>query len=251
MIKNTLLTFGWILTIALIAIPFSCKKDVSFDPYPSALKCWGETAWWADSFGDAPGAIPPGFYMMEALGLDSMAVRMGANNIYGWHLNQDNRVLANMGYSGKTSTEIKAQFLLHPELHNRSQVFHLGRNNATDTAQIAQDLDEMIGTLNHDKFLVIGILTGDWDTERPGTGYFARVHAFNAWLAAKYTFHYIDPLPPLLGLANGSMEDTRCVLNEVSPTSVRLDQLHLNTTGCKALGIEAASRIQMCETIAN
>ncbi|MFP3564680.1 hypothetical protein [Paraburkholderia sp. SIMBA_030] len=122
------------------------------------------------------------------------------------------------------------------------QVFWWGRNNYANPTQVLSDVAKGIAFLKplNKRFVVLSVLNGDFSTEYVGqTGYNQIVTQINAVLAATYPNNYIDVRRTLINNATGSIEDQRCVTNDVPPTSLRAyytatstqDALHLNDAG--------------------
>lgn len=134
----------------------------------------------------------------------------------------------NGGVNGQTSWEVRDRMLQKDaELQSRVTILWVGFNNMNDPDAIEHDLDAMINSLNHPRFLVLGLInateannqaSGDWRENS-----YKRVIAINQRLAARHGIHYVDVRSNIILASNGQHD-------AVNPEWC-LDILHLNDTG--------------------
>lgn len=111
-----------------------------------------------------------------------------------------------------------------------------GRNNAYQLATVVSDIADMVTYLAGNKqYLVLSVLNGDG--EGIGTGAYNAIVALNAALAAAHGNCYLDVREYLIqsGLVDAGVtptsQDDIDVGNDVVPSSLRFDGVHLNADG--------------------
>ncbi len=136
------------------------------------------------------------------------------------------------GVGGETSTQIAARMLLASDKYNYFTIIHAGRNNVTDPVKIKSDIASMVAALNHSNFLVVSIFTGEFAEEHKGASLYNTITTTNAELSALYPNNYIDLRGYIVGCFNPSIEqDVIDNRNDVTPSSLRSDPIHLNLAG--------------------
>ena len=129
------------------------------------------------------------------------------------------------GVPGETSTEIKARFLARPDLFKNPTIIWAGRNNNAYPTVVKDDISEMVASLGHEKYLVLGIPA---DTTEGQTG----ILSLNSDLKAIYKDNFIDVFEYLVNNYNPSIpQDITDYGNHDTPFSLRSDWLHLNDYG--------------------
>jgi hypothetical protein len=139
------------------------------------------------------------------------------------------------GVGGETSTQIKDRFLAATSLHGRNIVIWAGRNNYASPATVLADIAAMVAAIPHQRYLVLSIANST--SELSGSAGHTDILALNASLASTYGAHYFDIRGWLIsnGLSDAGItptsQDNTDIGNDVPPSSLRSDSLHLNTSG--------------------
>lgn len=142
------------------------------------------------------------------------------------------------GGPGLTSTQLadrQVQDTLHDTWVN---VFWYGGNNQADGAQIKADLARSIDSLaeGNDRFVVLPVLNQASPQERRGGDLYDDILQLNAELAALYPNNFLDIRSYLVSLFNpSSAQDVADNRDDVPPTSLRADGVHLNELGALAV----------------
>lgn len=138
----------------------------------------------------------------------------------------------NKGVSGQTSTQIKVRMLGAKNLHKYPTIIWAGRNNFTDSTTVVHDIALMVNSLGHTHYLVLGILNGDTPDELKGRPHYKQIQNLNKVLAATYGNRFYDVKPYLLAKRDSSSQkDLLNVQQDVVPSTLRSDFLHLNDKG--------------------
>lgn len=142
------------------------------------------------------------------------------------------------GFAGLTSTQV-AELQVRDDAHDDwVNVFWYGGNNQTDTETIKADLARSIASLapGNDRFLVLGVVNQAAPAERRGGADYATIVRLNAELAAQYGDRFFDIRAFLVGLADpANPADVIDRQDDVPPTSLRADGVHLNAAGSAAV----------------
>lgn len=140
----------------------------------------------------------------------------------------------NGGVGGETSTQIKTRMLADAGAVNQRYIVVIwaGRNNFTSAATVISDIAAMVASLSHTRYLVLSIINGDNAGERLGQTNYNQILALNSQLASIYTDKYLEVRSVLVNSYNPALpQDVIDFGNDVPPTSLRSDTLHLNTAG--------------------
>lgn len=110
-------------------------------------------------------------------------------------------------------------------------VFWYGRNNAGARAQVLADLAASVAFLEPGTpFLVISVLNAG--NEIAGTGAYNTIRALNSDLAAAYPGNFFDVRAALVASFDpANPQDVIDNANDVPPSSLRRDALHMNAAG--------------------
>lgn len=147
------------------------------------------------------------------------------------------RAMFNGGVGGETSLQIKERLLTDGARGFAVTVIWAGTNNFLFPAQVKSDIAEMVASLGHSFFLVLGVLNQDTENERQGGAWYQTLVDLNDDLASAYGQWFVDIRRLLIdeGLTRAGIEPTAQDLidigNDVPPSSLRSDTLHLNTAG--------------------
>jgi lysophospholipase L1-like esterase len=111
-------------------------------------------------------------------------------------------------------------------------VLWLGRNNFSSGAQVKADIQACVEFLKTQdrRFVVLSVLNGSG--ENVGTANYNAITTLNNDLKALYPRNYIDVRAALVRAYDSSQtQDVTDFGNDVPPTSLRSDGIHLNTAG--------------------
>ncbi|RZL50542.1 MAG: hypothetical protein EOP00_03945 [Pedobacter sp.] len=189
-----------------IIILISCKKDVVIVPN---IVCWG----------------------------DSLTNGSGSSNDHDYPnvlSKLTNTTCFNMGVGGETSGQIKLRMLA--DLTKRDQGFIIiwvGRNNYYNKLEVLNDIREMVSSLKHSRYCVLSVINGDYGAyERlNGEGY-QSIISINKDLKNEYGSHYLDVRKFLVNsYRKDDINDLDDMKNDIIPSSLRTDRVHLNDLG--------------------
>ncbi len=148
-----------------------------------------------------------------------------------------------------TNVDANIPFLISSADQRQSaiNIFWLGRNNFGDTLQVKADIAAAVAFLNpqNNKFIILSILNGDYPSERADGGDYDKIIELNNDLQLLYPDNYIDIRSYLINQYNP--EDAQDIIdfnNNVVPSSLRSDNLHLNTTGYDLVALEVFNFIE-------
>lgn len=134
------------------------------------------------------------------------------------------------GVGGESSKQIRDRMLAEPALHKEFTVIWAGRNNYQGPEWVKRHIAEMVAALGHENYLVVGITNGV--LEPKGDRKLRIIDALNADLKAVYGVRFVDVRPLLVAAYDKNNEqDVIDHDNDVVPSSLRSDKLHLNTAG--------------------
>lgn len=139
-----------------------------------------------------------------------------------------------MGVGGESSTQIKTRFLADTAKYGLYSIIWSGRNNSFAPTTVKADIAAMVAALTTTKYVVLEIENGS--AEPVGSPAYVTMMALNADLASIYGTHYLDVRTHLVSLYNPALpQDVIDHDNDVPPTSLRVDGVHLNTAGYTAV----------------
>jgi lysophospholipase L1-like esterase len=139
----------------------------------------------------------------------------------------------NGGVGGETSTQIASRMIADTARHTLPTIIWAGRNNYSSPTTVKADIASMIAALDHDNYLVLGVLNGDYGGyERSGGVGYNLITQLNSDLATLYGSRFIDIRAYLVSQYDAnSPQDVLDHNDDIPPTSLRSDVLHLNTAG--------------------
>jgi len=142
------------------------------------------------------------------------------------------------GVAGQTSTQI-ADRMVQDSAHDAwVTVFWYGGNNQNQPEAIKADLARSVASLapGNERFVVLPVLNQAAPWERRGTPTYQTIIELNQELAALYPDNFLDIRSHLVGLYNrNSPADVADFQDDVVPTSLRADGVHLNHEGALAV----------------
>jgi lysophospholipase L1-like esterase len=168
-------------------------------------------------------------------------------DLYQWNLARllgGERQVFNGGVPGETARQIRTRVEADRAHRDRIAVFWLGHNDHDKTA-VPAEVAACVASLRPDprRYLVLPML--GWAADgRKGMPMHRQIVAANARLQALHPANFVDIRAHLLGLADrnqpADLQDQR---DEVTPSSLRLDGIHLNTAGCDAVAARIRQEI--------
>ena len=150
--------------------------------------------------------------------------------------------ISNQGVNGDTSTAIAARFLAQPALFGERTVIWAGRNNFAQKSIVENDIATMVSHLTTSDYWVLGLTNRDH--EPIGTGLYEDITTLNLDLATIYGSHFIDIRRILVDAYDPhSAADVADFTLDVVPSSLRSDELHLNTAGYGIVAQAVAAKL--------
>lgn len=146
------------------------------------------------------------------------------------------RQVHNGGVIGETSMQITARLQADSSHRSWITILWYGHNN-WDKDQVKADIAASIASLatGNEAFVVLSMLNWAGSGER-GTQEYTETMRVNGELAAQYPEHYLDMHRYLVNLYDpNSWQDVQDFQNDLPPSSLRFDRIHLNEAGCRAV----------------
>lgn len=150
----------------------------------------------------------------------------------------------NGGGSGESSTQITNRFMAYDD-RGRITIIWSGHNSFRDPITVRTDIARIVANLGHQRYLVLGLVHEDQPSELPsGVDYPVKV-ALNEALATTYGPRFIDVREPIAAALNvGSAQDAADVRNGFTPSSLRVDGIHLNEAGSMIVARKVQERLR-------
>lgn len=149
----------------------------------------------------------------------------------------------NGGIGGEISTQIKDRMIAAPERYSTYALIWAGHNNADAPTTVKADIATMVGALTSPKYLVLGLLTSSVSIK--GSAAYNTITTMNNELAVTYAGHYLDIRAALIAAYDpNNAQDVIDHANDVTPSSLRSDALHLNTAGYTLVANQVNAYIQ-------
>jgi lysophospholipase L1-like esterase len=188
---------------------------------PLDISCWGDSL--TQGAGSSPGLPYP--IVLQNLIPGAMVV--------------------NEGIGGETSTQIEERFLANSSDRGNFTVIWAGRNNYGETAQILSDIKNMVDALpSPKKFVVLSVLNGNFPNEYIGQSGYNLIASVNKALESAYPKNFIDIRSYLISQSDTqNPQDLVDHHNDVPPTSLRSDAIHLTAAGYALVAEEVAKFI--------
>ncbi|WP_174300517.1 Ig-like domain-containing protein [Caulobacter sp. S45] len=143
------------------------------------------------------------------------------------------RAVLNEGKGGDTSTEIVNRLVAATSLLNDTVVIWAGRNNNADPTTVMADIARAVSALgSNTHYVILSILNADAPNEAKGGSGYEDIVNLNSQLASTYPGHYLDVRSILVSDYDpSSPTDVVDHNNDVVPTSLRVNDGHLNAAG--------------------
>lgn len=144
------------------------------------------------------------------------------------------RTVYDGGFPGQTSTYIADQQAADTSMTSWISVFWYGHNNDQDSVTIKADIARSIAHLTggNNRFVVLSMLNQAKDGELKGQPGYNSIIQLDADLAALYPGNYLDVRSILISHYDpNNPQDLIDVQNDVVPSSLRYDEIHLRNEG--------------------
>lgn len=156
----------------------------------------------------------------------------------------------NFGVGGETSSQILTRFLANSTRWSDAQIIWSGRNNGTNITQVLADIASMVSNINHNRYFILSIMNSS--AEIIGSSDYNNIASLNLQLANIYGSKFIDIRKIIINNYNPSLsQDVIDFNNNVPPTSLRADALHLNNAGYEIVAQEINKKIKNLFTSPN
>lgn len=135
---------------------------------------------------------------------------------------------------GESSPQIAARSIADTARHSWITVFWMGHNNIMDPARIQSDFAAAIGALSpgNNRFIILSLLNEATPRGIKGGDQYPIVLQLNADLAAAYPSNYLEVRNDLVAQYDPSIaQDVIDHANDVTPSSLRYDEIHLRNPG--------------------
>jgi len=139
------------------------------------------------------------------------------------------------GDAGQSSTDIAARQVADAAGHDTwINILWLGQNNPGEPARIKADIGACVAALapGNSRFIVLSVVNKARPEEIKGGPVYAGIIRLNAELGAAYPQNYLDIRGYLVGQYDqANAQDVADYQNDVVPSSLRFDEIHLNNDG--------------------
>lgn len=145
---------------------------------------------------------------------------------------QGERQVFDGGFPAESSQQIRSRMVADTAHDDWITVLWLGHNNS-NKSEVKADIAASIASLapGNDRFVVMSMLTWATDGLKGSPGY-QQVLQANQELAALYPGNFLDIRSYLVGLHNpGIAQDVQDFVNDITPSSLRYDEIHFNDRG--------------------
>jgi lysophospholipase L1-like esterase len=150
--------------------------------------------------------------------------------------------VVNGGVSGETSTQILARVIALPEAKGYPTIIWAGRNDIGTPTTVKANIASIIANLTTTNYVVLSVL--NQSTEPSGNATYNTIIQLNLDLAALYGAKYYDLRAYLVSQFDaGTPQDVIDHGNDVVPSTLRSDALHLNVTGYAKAGAMIAPKL--------
>ena len=215
------LHYRTILIIATLSLFVSCEKNDAND-----YRTVGLVSGWGDSLTYGSGGKTAGGYTAFLSQLTKKEV-------------------SNFGIPGETSTQIMNRFLKNDEHEKDEIVIWAGRNNYSKTEIIKSDIAKMVQKIKHKRYLILSLINGNYGKyERKGEEGYQSFTKINSYLEETYGNHYFDVRSYLIAHHLKTDQDLEDVKNDIVPSSLRVDGIHLNDKGYRLVATGVYERLR-------
>ncbi|GAC1528996.1 MAG: hypothetical protein NVS2B4_07170 [Ramlibacter sp.] len=148
------------------------------------------------------------------------------------------REVFNGGVIGNTSTQAADRQTADTVHRDWVTLFWYGHNNQRDPARIKADVARSVATLapGNSRFLVLSVVNQATPEESRGAPVYQGILQLNAELKALYPQNYYDIRSWMVNQADPrNPQDAADLQNDVPPSSIRFDKIHLTLDGYMAV----------------
>lgn len=159
-------------------------------------------------------------------------------------LDYPQRTVSNGGVGGETSPQIRVRMVADTDKANWIAVFWYGRNNWQWPEQVLRDIDLSVRALapGNARFVVLPVLNAS--NQYTGTADYNRIMLLNEAIAAAYPSNFLDIRGYLVSLYDPTTpQDVADHANDVTPSSLRTDIVHLTPAGYQRVADRVAQFI--------
>ena len=154
----------------------------------------------------------------------------------------------NGGVGGETSTQIKTRMLAATSKYGWPTIIWAGRNNYTDPTTVKADVAAMVAALTTNNYIILGVINGEYGSEHSGQSGYSTIVQLNTDLASIYGTHFIDIRSYLVSLYDsGIAQDVTDHTNDIPPSSLRYDNIHLTAAGYAAVAEKIYENISLLQ----
>ncbi|TSD67353.1 hypothetical protein FFF34_008155 [Inquilinus sp. KBS0705] len=152
----------------------------------------------------------------------------------------------NMGAFSETSTQIKERMISDESLHVYPTIIWAGRYNTWHQETIKNDIAEMVASLGHSNYLILGLINADNGLESKGRDNYNRIISINKALAGIYSDHFLDIRTYLVAQYNPQDAfDVKDHTLDIVPRSLRNGLLNLNAKGYRMVAGQVNTKINI------
>lgn len=158
----------------------------------------------------------------------------GNSNGLGYQLTQylPTYNIYNGGVPGDTSTGIATRMLAATDKYGYVTVIWAGYNDHNAPSTVEANITSMVNALTTSKFVVLTVLNGSSAGESIGGTDYNNIISINNWILSQYPNNSIDIRSYLVSQYNPNLpQDVIDYSNDIVPTSLRADTIHLTTPG--------------------
>jgi len=150
------------------------------------------------------------------------------------------RLIERTARGGSTMAEIRARIEADPSLAYKTVVLWDGSANGYGSVEAyLAEIDAIVALLGTEHLLLIPPVTVGPSPDGAPTDYTRDMQAVRDAIAARGVLTF-DPVPVLARLADGSEQDARDVAAGMVPSSLLIDDVHLNARAMQAIAEEVA-----------
>jgi len=138
----------------------------------------------------------------------------------------------NGGVGGETSVQIKNRMLAATDKYGYPTIILAGwndinsLNNSAAITQVKASIASMVAALTTDKYIIVSVYTGS------ALNLYANIMQLNQDLATIYGSHFVNVRSYLVSKYDPAIpQDVTDYGNDIIPSSLRQDSIHLNSTG--------------------
>ncbi len=134
---------------------------------------------------------------------------------------------------GTVAISASSAFSIAKDVAGTVSVIWAGRNNFTNPAEVLSDLAAIVAYLPDSKFVILTVMNGDFVGETEGLTNWTTITKLNASILATWPNNAIDIRTLLVsqGAPGAAYADATAYAEDLVPSALRGDQIHLNTQG--------------------